>query len=104
MDSIFIVGICIGAVLLAVVIGTFSSLSNKDEANNTKLMSVIIAFSVVTSLFAYGLALFYFSRNPENQIQFLMAITMLVMLPGMLISTSISSITLSNLRDVVANK
>jgi hypothetical protein len=103
MDSIYVVGICICVVLLAVVIGTFSSLSNKDEANNTKLMSVIIAFSVVTSLFAYGLALFYFSRNPDNQIQFLMAITMLVMLPGTLISSSVAAVTISNLRDIVAN-
>jgi biotin transporter BioY len=103
MDSIYIVGICICVVLLAVIIGTFSSLSNKDEANNTKLLSIIIAFSVVTSFFAYGLALFYFSRNPEYQIHFLMAVTMLVMLPGMLISTSVASVTVSNLRDVIAN-
>jgi biotin transporter BioY len=103
MDSIYIVGVCICLVLLAVVIGTFSSLSSKDEANNTKLMSIIIAFSVVTSLFAYGLALFYFSRNPDYQIQFIMAVTMLVLLPGMLISSSVAAVTVSNLRDVLAN-
>lgn len=103
MEPIFIVGISICIVLLAVVIGTFSSLSSKDEANNTKLMSVIVAFSVVTSLFAYGLALFYFSRNPDYQIQFIMAVMMLVLLPGMLISSSMAAVTISNLRDVLAN-
>jgi len=103
MESVFIVGVCICIVLLAVVIGTFTSLSNKDEANNTKLMSIIVAFSVVTSLFAYGLALFYFSKNPDYQIQFIMAIMMLVLLPGMLISSSVAAVTISNLRDVLAN-
>ena len=104
MNPLYIIGICICSVLLVVIITTFSALSGKDTANNSKLLTIIIAFSTVTSLFAYGLALFYFSNNPQYLVHFVLALTMLIMLPGMLISTSISSITLSNLRDVVANK
>ena len=79
------------------------SLSQKDKANNTKLLSIITAFSVAVSVFAYGLTLYYFSRNPEYLIQFLLAITMLVMLPGTLIGVSVASIAVSNLRDTIAN-
>jgi apolipoprotein N-acyltransferase len=103
MHPVYLIGICLISVLLVVIIATFMSLSNKDTANNSKLLTIIIAFSTVTSLFAYGLALFYFSKNPEYLVHFVLAFSMLIMLPGMIISTSISSVTLSNLRDIVAN-
>jgi VanZ family protein len=79
------------------------SLSQKDTANNSKLLTIIIAFSIVCSLFGYGLSLFYFSRNPDYLIHFILAVVMLVMLPGTLISTSVAAVTISNLRDIVAN-
>ena len=103
MNAVYIIGICICVVLFTVVIATFMSLSQKDKANNTKLLSIITAFSVAVSVFAYGLTLYYFSRNPEYLIQFLLAITMLVMLPGTLIGVSVASIAVSNLRDTIAN-
>jgi hypothetical protein len=103
MNPIYIVGIAICVVLFTVVVATFTSLSKKDTANNTKLLSIIIAFSVAVSLFAYGLALYYFSRNPDFLLQFLLATVMLVLLPGTLIGTSVAAVTVSNLRDVVAN-
>jgi uncharacterized membrane protein YfcA len=103
MNAVYIIGICICVVLFTVVIATFLSLSQKDKANNTKLLSIISAFSVACSIFAYGLALYYFSRNPEYLIQFILAIVMLVMLPGTLIGVSVASIAVSNLRDTIAN-
>jgi predicted ribosomally synthesized peptide with SipW-like signal peptide len=103
MNPIYIVGIAICVVLFTVIVATFASLSQKDTANNTKLLSIIIAFSVAVSLFAYGLALYYFSRNPDFLLQFLLATVMLVLLPGTLIGTSVAAVTVSNLRDVVAN-
>lgn len=103
MDSLQIIGAAICLLLFAVVIGTFMSLSKKDTANNSKLLTIIIAFSFVASLFGYGLAMYYFSRNPEYQLQFLQAIVMLVLLPGTLIGVSVASIAVSNLRDIVAD-
>jgi VanZ family protein len=66
-------------------------------------MSMIVAFSASVSIFSYGLALYYFSRNPESLLQFILAVMFLVMLPGILISSSIATVTVSNLRDIVAN-
>jgi len=103
MNPIYIIGIAICVVLFTVIAATFGSLSQKDTANNTKLLSIIIAFSVAVSIFAYGLALYYFSKNPDFLIQFLLATVMLILLPGMLVSVSISSVTVSNLRDTLAN-
>ena len=103
MNSIYIIGVLICIVLFTVVIATFVSLSGKDTANNSKLLTIIIAFSAVSSLFAYGLALFYFSRNPTYLIHFVLAVVMLVMLPGTLISTSVAAVTISNLRDVLSS-
>ena len=103
MNPIYIIGIAICVVLFTVIAATFGSLSQKDTANNTKLLSIIIAFSVAASIFAYGLALYYFSKNPDFLIQFLLATVMLILLPGMLVSVSISSVTVSNLRDTIAN-
>ena len=97
------IGVTICFVLFTLIIVTFSTLVPKDTANNSKLMSMIVAFSASVSIFTYGLALYYFSRNPEYLLQFILAVLFLVMLPGMLISSSIATITISNLRDVVAN-
>jgi biotin transporter BioY len=90
-------------VLFTVIVATFSSLSQKDTANNSKLLSIIISFSVTASMFAYGLALYYFSKNPDYLIQFLLATVMLVLLPGTLIGASVAAVTVSNLRDTIAN-
>jgi len=103
MDSLYIVGITICIVLFTLIVVTFSTLIPKDTANNSKLMSMIVAFSASVSIFSYGLALYYFSRNPESLLQFILAVMFLVMLPGILISSSIATVTVSNLRDIVAN-
>lgn len=66
-------------------------------------MSIIFAFSISVSIFSYGLALYYFSRNPEYLQQFILAVLFLAILPGMLITSSITTVTVSNLRDIVAN-
>lgn len=94
------VGIC--AILGITTIATYATLLPKDSAQNTKLLTVVTVFSFVTSITAYFLALYYFSSNPNHLLQFVLAIVMLVLLPGMLISTSISTITISNLRDTLA--
>jgi membrane protein insertase Oxa1/YidC/SpoIIIJ len=103
MNPVYIIGISICVVLFTVVIATFSTLAQKDSANNAKLLSIIIAFSVTASIFAYGLALYYFSNNPDYLLQFLLGTMMLVLLPGTLIGVSIATVTVSNLRDIVAN-
>jgi hypothetical protein len=103
MNPIYIIGISICVVLFTVVIATFSTLAAKDSANNAKLLSIIIAFSATASIFAYGLALYYFSSNPDYLIQFLLGVTMLVLLPGTLIGVSVATVTVSNLRDVLGN-
>jgi membrane protein insertase Oxa1/YidC/SpoIIIJ len=103
MNPVYIIGIAICVVLFTAEIATFATLAQKDSANNTKLLSMIIGFAVTASMFAYGLALYYFSTNPDYLIQFLLATTMLVLLPGTLISVSVATVTVSNLRDVVAN-
>ena len=94
------VGICV--VLGITTIATYATLLPKDSAQNTKLLTVVSVFSFVTSITAYFLAVYYFSTNPNHLIQFVLAVVMLVLLPGMLISTSISTITISNLRDTLA--
>lgn len=103
MNPVYIIGICICVVLFTVVIATFASLSQKDTANNTKLLTIIIAFASAASVFAYGLALYYFSRNPDYLIHFLLALVMLIMLPGTLIGISVTTVSMSNMRDVIAS-
>jgi len=103
MNPIYLIGVTICIVLFTLIIATFSSLVPKDTANNSKLMSMIVAFSASVSIFSYGLALYYFSRNPEYLLQFVLAVMFLVILPGILISSSIATVTVSNLRDIVAN-
>lgn len=103
MNPIYLIGVTICIVLFTLIIVTFSTLIPKDTANNSKLMSMIVAFSASVSIFSYGLALYFFSRNPEYLQQFLLALIFLVVLPGILIGASISTVTVSNLRDIVAN-
>jgi membrane protein insertase Oxa1/YidC/SpoIIIJ len=103
MNPVYLIGVLINIVLFSLLIATFSSLSPKDTANNSKLLSMIVGFSATVSIFSYGLALYYFSRNPEYLLQFLLATTFLVVLPGLLIGASVATVTISNLRDVVAN-
>ncbi len=94
------VGICI--TLFTVVVATYGTLVPKDNAQNTKLLAIVSTFSIAASITAYALALYHFSHNPTYMIQFILMVVMLVLLPSALISTSISTITISNLRDTLA--
>jgi hypothetical protein len=98
----YYVAIAICVVMFTTVVTTFSTLVPKDSAQNTKLMIVISVFSFATAITAYALALYHFSHNPQYLVQFMLAMIMLVILPMSLISTSISTITISDLRDVLA--
>jgi hypothetical protein len=98
----YYVSMSLCAVLFTVVIVTFATLIPKDSAQNSKLLAVISVFSFAASFTAYGLALYHFSHNPAYLIQFILAVTMLVLLPAALVSTSVSAITVSNLRDAIA--
>jgi hypothetical protein len=98
----YYVSISICGLMFAVVVTTFATLIPKDSAQNSKLLAVISVFSFATAITAYALAYFHFSHNPAYLIQFILAITMLVLLPAALISTSVSAVTLSNLRDNLA--
>jgi ACR3 family arsenite efflux pump ArsB len=94
------IGIC---GMLAVVAGvTYGTLLPKDSSQNTKLLAIVTVFSFVASLIAYALALYHFSHNPGQMAQFILGIVMLIVLPCTLISASISTITISNLRDTLA--
>lgn len=88
--------------LTITVISLYSALIPKDSAQNTKMLTTITVFSFAAAIAAYGLALWHFSSNPQYMIQFILAITMLVLLPSALISVSISTVTISNLRDTLA--
>ena len=88
--------------LTITVLSLYSALIPKDSAQNTKMLTTITVFSFAAAIAAYGLALWHFSSNPQYMIQFILAITMLVLLPSALISVSISTVTISNLRDSLA--
>ena len=102
IDWGYMIGIGICVVLGITTIATYATLLPKDSAQNTKLLTVVSVFSFITSITAYFLAVYYFSTNPNHLIQFILAVVMLIILPGMLISTSVSTITISNLRDTLA--
>jgi hypothetical protein len=104
MNWPYYVAIAICAMLAITVISLYSSLIPKDSAQNTKMLTTISVFSFAAAIAAYGLALWHFSSNPQYMIQFLLAVTMLVLLPSALISVSISTVTISNLRDTLATQ
>ena len=103
MNASFIVGIVLCVVMFAIVVGGYASLSPKESANNEKLLTMIIAFSITFSFIAFGLSLYYFSYNVEYLAIFLLAVVMLVCLPGALISTAISTVSVSSMRDTLAS-
>ena len=103
MSLPYYVSIALCAVLGITVISTYASLVPKDSAQNTKLLAIVSVFCFATSIVAYGIALFHFSHNPGQMIQFLLMVMMLVVLPASLISVAISTVTISNLRDSLAN-
>jgi len=98
----FVVSMTICITLLCVVLVTFWTLIPKDSAQNAKLLGIIGVFSFAAAITAYGLAMFHFSQNPSGLIHFLLAVTMLVLLPAALLSTSVSAVTISNLRETIA--
>jgi len=93
-------GLC-GAFSVVVIV-TYAALIPKDSSGNTTLLTVVSVFSVLASITAYGLALYYFSANPTHMLQFLLAMVMLISLPASLISTAVSTVTISNLREAAA--
>jgi hypothetical protein len=103
MNWSYYVAIAITVMLSITAISLYATLIPKDSAQNTKILTTISVFSFAASLAAYGLALWHFSANPQYMIHFLLAITMLVLLPSALIATSVSTVTISNLRDTLAS-
>ena len=99
-SQILTISLC--AAFSVVVISTYAALIPKDSSGNTTLLTVISVFSICASVTAYALALFYFSANPNHMLQFLLAMVLLVCLPASLISTAISTVTISNLRESLA--
>lgn len=93
-------GICATLIIIAGI--TFGTLIPKDSSQNTKLLAIVTVFSFVASLIAYALSLYHFSHNPTQMIQFILAIVMIIVLPCALVSASISTITISNMRDTLA--
>jgi hypothetical protein len=102
MNWSYYVAIAITVALSITSISLYATLIPKDSAQNTKILTTISVCSFAASLAAYGLALWHFSSNPQYMIHFLLAITMLVLLPSALIATSVSTVTISNLRDTLA--
>lgn len=102
MEAQYIIALALCIVLLVMTIVTYTTLIPKDSAQNSKLLAIVSGFSFAAAITAYLMALYYFSGNPARLLQFLLAITMLVVLPATLISTAISTVTISNLRDTLA--
>ena len=102
MNWSYYVAIAICLMLTITVLSLYSSLIPKDSAQNTKMLTTITVFSFAAAIAAYGLALWHFSSNPQYMIQFILAVVMLILLPSALISVSISTVTISNLRDTLA--
>jgi len=102
MNWPYYVSIAICAVLFIADIVMFATLVPKDSSQNTKLLTIVSVFSFAVSIVAYALALYNFSTNPTYLIQFMLGLMMLVILPAALISVSISTIAVSNLRDTLA--
>ena len=93
-------GLCV--ILGITTISVFATLLPKDSAQNSKLLAVVAVFSFATAVTAYALALYHFSHNPSHMIQFILAIVLLVILPTTLISASVCTVTVSNMRDTLA--
>jgi hypothetical protein len=92
--------ICIAMTITAGVL--YAVLLPKDNSQNTKILTAMSIFSFMASATAYALALWHFSSNPTYMIQFILAMMMLVVLPATLISVSVSTVAISNLRDTLA--
>jgi hypothetical protein len=101
-DWPYYISAAICTMLFTVVVATYATLVPKDSSQNTKLITIVSAFSFAASFVAYALALYHFSRNPTYMVQFILTIVMLVLLPACLIATGVSTITISNLRDALA--
>jgi hypothetical protein len=90
------------ATSFALIISVFSSLSAKDSAQNDKLLTMIGGFSVVVGLTAFFMAWYFFNSNQTYITLFLLAMNLLVCLPATLFAISVSTVTISNLRDTLA--
>lgn len=98
----YYVALAICVTLIIIVAILYAMLLPKDSAQNTKILTTVSVFSFAASVTAYALALWHLSSNPEQLIHFILGFMMLVLLPASLISVSISTITVSNLRDTLA--
>jgi uncharacterized membrane protein YjgN (DUF898 family) len=99
----YYVSIALCSVLGITVVSTFATLVPKDSSQNSKLLAIVSIFCFAAAIVGYGIALFHFSHNPGQMIQFLLLITMVVILPASLISVAVSTVTISNLRDSLAS-
>lgn len=102
MNAVLIIGIILCIALFSTVVATNVSLSSKDSANNTKLLGAIIGYSIAAGIIGFLLSMYYFSNNIEHLAIFLLAIVMLVCVPGTLMAVGSATVNVSNMRDTLA--
>jgi hypothetical protein len=92
-----LVAYVICAAMAAITIATYVMVIPKTDGQSAKIMTVVSAFSAATCVVGYFLALWHFSSNPDQMLQFLLAMVMLVVLPASLISAAISTVSISSM-------
>ena len=87
--------------VLIIMISLFSNLSGVDSKDYS-LLSMVIGFGIFVAITSYFLALTYFSSQPLNLLMFLTFFVTVILLPMCLVSTAVSAVNVSNLRQAIA--
>jgi hypothetical protein len=96
VDWLYWLAIAACLAFMVACIVSFVTLAPRDTAENSKVLSLTIAFSVVASILLYGLAAFYFAANPRYLAHFLLAFEFLVLLPAGLTSLGVATVAASS--------
>jgi hypothetical protein len=89
--------------LLITIPVLFNSFSSESDPSSPGLTGLVFGFSLFVGITAYCLALYYFQPKPEQMVSFLLAFTMLVILPVCINTTAVSMVSLRGLRESVAS-
>lgn len=84
------------AILYTISLASVLKMIEKEPNEQTKRLRSLVLFSFTGAFLIYGLLSFYFSRDSTHLLTFLVAITFIVILPAILMTASVASITASN--------
>jgi cytochrome bd-type quinol oxidase subunit 2 len=98
----FAISVVMCLAMVIAIIASYSTTVTTDSDQTSKLLGVVIGTAIATAVPCYGISMWLFKGNPSMLLHFLLAVMLIVIMPMSVVSASLSTAQLNELRNTVA--